>query len=93
MLKEKMKILINNDPVMKHALETYKKFTADGELLQVYEAREKRFHDEATRLSDARQEGSLKKDKEAASVLKKANVSLDIICRSTGLTVEKIDKL
>ncbi len=55
--EEKMKILIKNDPVIKHAHNSYEKFTADDEMLQVYEAREKRLHDEATRLSDAKEEG------------------------------------
>ncbi len=107
--EEKMKILIKNDPVMEHAHKSYEKFAADDELLQVYEAREKRLHDEATRLSDAKEEGllegiekgiqkgiqkgSLEKAKDAAIVLKKANVSIDIICKSTGLTEEEIEKL
>ncbi len=100
-----MKILIKNDPVIKHAHTTYERFTADDEMLQVYEAREKRLHDEETRLSDAieegiqkgrqegRQEGSLKKAKDIATILKKANVSVDIICKSTGLSTEEIEEL
>ncbi len=38
-------------------------------------------------------EGSLEKAREAAAILKKANISLDIICQSTGLTEEDIEKL
>lgn len=103
--EDEMKILIKNDPVMEHAHKAYKKFTADDELLQVYEAREKRYRDEAGRLADAKEEGlqkglqkGLKKgayDKavESARVLKESGVSLEIICKSTGLSEEEVEKL
>ncbi len=103
--EEKMKILIKNDPVMEHAHNSYERFAADDELLQVYEAREKRLHDEATRLSDAMEEGmqkgmekgiekgSLRKAKDAAIVLKNANVSVNIICKSTRLSEKEIEEL
>ncbi|MCP4162960.1 MAG: hypothetical protein GY760_23100 [Deltaproteobacteria bacterium] len=91
--EEKMKILIKNDPVMKHAHNNYEKFRADDELLQVYEAREKRLHDEATRLSDALEEGRQKGFMESAKKMKKLGVSTNIICKSTGLTEKEIEKL
>ncbi len=83
-----MKILIKNDPVIKHAHSSYEKFTADDELLQVYEAREKRLHDEAARLSDAKEEGllegmqkgHLKGLMDSAKKMKELGVSIDIIC-------------
>ncbi len=103
--EDKMKILINNDPVIKHAHKSYEKFTADDEMLQVYEAREKRLHDEATRLSDAKEEGiqaGLQKGiqkgiqkgfQETAKKMKELGVSIDIICKSTGLTESEIEEL
>ncbi len=103
--EEKMKILIKNDPVMEHAHKSYEKFTADDELLQVYEAREKRLHDEATRLSDAMEEGlqkgrvegmqkgHLKGLMDSAKKMKELGVSTDIICKSTGLSKKEIGEL
>ncbi len=95
--EEKMKILIKNDPVMKHAHKNYEKFKADDELIQVYEAREKRLHDEATKLSDARQEGKQEGRKEglieSAIKMKELGVSTNIICKSTGLSEKEIEEL
>ncbi len=103
-----MKILIKNDPVLEHAHKSYKKFTANDEMLQVYEAREKRLHDEATRLFDAKEDGlkegiqkgrqegiqeGIQKLYDSAKKFKEMGVSVEIICKSTGLTKEEIEKL
>ncbi len=104
-----MKILIQNDPVIEHAHKSYEKFTANDEMLQVYEAREKRLHDEATRLYDAMEEGIQKGLQtgiqkgiqtgrkegllDSAKNFKKMGVSVEIIRKSTGLTEEEIEML
>ena len=82
---------------LEHAHNAYKRFTADDELLQVYEAREKRIRDEASRLADAKEEGLQKGMQkgiyETARKMKELGVSVDIIYKSTGLEKSEIGKI
>ncbi len=55
--EEEMQVLIKNDSVMERAHESYKKFTANDEMVEIYEAREKRIKDEASNIAYAREEG------------------------------------
>lgn len=95
--EEEMKILIGNDPVMENAHNSYKKFTADDELLQVYEAREKRLRDEASRLAAAEEKGIQKGIQRGlhstAKKMKELGIATDIICKSTGLSEDDLKNI
>jgi len=103
--EEEMQVLIKNDSVMEQAHKSYKKFTSNDKMLEIYEAREKRIKDEASNIAYAREEGieqgmeqglskgAYNKSIETALNLKKLGISVDIIIRATGLTKDEIEKL
>ena len=64
--REGKEILIKNDCVMKNAHQAYQKFTADDQMRQIHEAREKRIRDEATNLEWAREQGLEQEKREIA---------------------------
>ncbi len=92
-----MEILLKDDPILTQAHEAYEQFNADDELLVLYEAREKRLHDEASRLYTAKQQGlelGLEQGLEkAAQKLKTLGATIELIEQATGLTKEQIEKL
>ncbi len=104
-----MEILLKDDPVLTQAYNAYERFNADDELLALHEAREKRLHDEATRLYVAKQEGlelgivqgreqGLEQGREeeryaTAQKLKSLGLAVELIEEATGLTREQIEKL
>ncbi len=89
----KMEILLKDDPILTQAYNAYERFNADDELVTLYEAREKRLHDEATRLYVAKQEGLEQGREQVAQKLKALGLAVDLIEQATGLTREQIEGL
>ena len=93
---DEMKIIFKDDPIFEQAHETFQQFTADDELRMRYEAREKWERDLAWHREGAERrlkEAVEGKALEMAAALKKNGVSIDIICKSTGLSAEVVEKL
>ncbi len=91
--EEEMEFLLKQDPVMEKAHNVYTTFTEDRRLRELSEARQKRLKDEASRLDSARQEGLEQGKLETARQFKIMGVSVDIISKATGLSLEEIEKL
>ena len=94
---EMKKIIIKDDPILEQAHETFKEFTADKEMREKYEAREKwerdqawyKYHDERR----AREQGMNDKALQIAASMKENGISIDLICKTTGLSVETVEGL
>ena len=96
--EEEMQVLIKNDSIMKQAHESYKKFTSSNEMLEIYEAREKRIKDEVSNIAFAREQGieqgieqgSYDKAVETARRMLEKKFSIDDIAEITNLSPDKI---
>ena len=88
-----LKILLKEDNDLQKAHDKYEKFTSDKELRFQAISREKFLRDQLSREGAAHDAGVYEKSLEAARVLKESDVSMDIILKSTGLTVEEIENL
>jgi len=84
-----MTILLKDEQVLEKAHDTFKRFTAEEELREQYEARWKLKMDQASALGDALEDERLK----TARKLKEAGVSPAIISSATNLYLEEINSL
>ncbi len=92
-----LKILLKDDPDLQKPHDKYEKFTSDKKLRYQAISREKFIRDQLSRegaaYDEGEQKGAYKKSLKAARVLKESDISIEIIIKSTGLTVEEIEKL
>ncbi|MCS7464992.1 Rpn family recombination-promoting nuclease/putative transposase [Paenibacillus doosanensis] len=86
-------VLTMNEPMLKKAMTTLKFLSQDAEARQLYEARQKYLHDEASMIEGAKAEGERKKALEIAKSLLDSNVDIAVIAKSTGLSMDEIEKL
>ncbi len=103
--KKLEEVLLKEDPVMKQAHDAYKKFTADNEYLEVYEARMKADRDRLNSNRTAREdgfdeghleglaEGALKTKHETALKMLKKGFDIADIVELTGLSEEEIHSI
>ncbi len=98
---EKVKVLLREDETIRATHERYERFTEDDQAREVYEARQKYLHDQATQLAVAREEGveqgiergDRHRAVAVARTMKDAGEPLQKIERYTGLSREEIEKL
>lgn len=95
--EELMETIIKDDPVLEKAHNKYTQFTADDELMQLYEARIKYQLDYNSDIYNAKEEGreeGVKAGKiEDALKMLDEGFKLDVISRITGLTISEIERL
>jgi predicted transposase/invertase (TIGR01784 family) len=91
--EEEMQVLIKNDSVMERAHESYKKFTSNDEMLEIYEAREKRIRDEASNIAYAREQGIEQGIKETAIKMLKEDAEISFVSRITNISEESLVEL
>ena len=91
--EEEMHVLIKNDSVMECAHESYKKFTSNDEMLEIYEAREKRLRDEASNIAYAREQGIEQGIEETAGKMLKEGFDIELIARVTNISEDRLFEL
>ncbi|THB62676.1 MAG: Rpn family recombination-promoting nuclease/putative transposase [Spirochaetaceae bacterium] len=84
-----MTVLLKDNPAIQKAHKIYHNFTANDELMDMAEAREKWQRDVDTRLKSAKKEGK----KEAARKMIDEGFEIEVIARITGLSEEEIRDL
>ncbi len=93
--EEEVEVLIKNDMVMERAHESYQKFTSSDEMLELYEAREKRIKDEATNIAVAREQGIEQGIEQTARRMLESGADEEFVLKVTGLgrsIIESIEK-
>ena len=88
-----LKILLKDDEDLQKAHNKYETFTSDKDLRFQAISREKFVRDQLSREGAAHDAGAYEKSLETARVLKESDVSMDIILKSTGLTIEEIENI
>lgn len=91
--EEKMKVLLNENEAIRKAHRIYREFTADRELMDMAEAREKWLKDVNTRLASAEQRGREQARQEDARKMLDEGFELATISRITGLSEGQIRAL
>ena len=89
------------NPIMRKAIEEYKRFTSDDKLMRAYYARDAFLVGQKLMLSKEREEGikeGMEKGKlteqiSMAKAMKNDGVDINLISKYTGLTIEEIQKL
>ena len=88
---------LKNEEGIEMAIEALRYANSDEYLREIVEARDKVEHDIATRIGVGKREGikeGEKKEKlKTAKKLFNLNVSIEIISKSTGLSIDEINKL
>ncbi len=90
--EEEMQVLIKNDSVMEQAHESYKKFTSNNEMLEIYEAREKRLKDEASNIAYARKQGIEQGLNSAIERLKSNGLSSEKIAALLDIPINEVER-
>ena len=103
-LEDKMKVLVEKNPIMKEIYDKYNNFVKDDNLTEGYTEWEENYFKMLT-LSEERLQGKLEGIKEGikegiekrnytiAKSMKKENIDTETIKRITGLTIKEIEKL
>ena len=86
-----LKILLKDDKDLQKAHDKYEIFTHDKDLRFRAISREKFLRDQISREGIAHEKGAYEKSLETAKILKESDVSIEIIIKSTGLTVNEIN--
>jgi predicted transposase/invertase (TIGR01784 family) len=92
---------VEQDVIFAEIDEAFRKFTADPELMFIYEGRRKAQLDKNSMISDAHKEGLAEGEAkgkvegriEDARNLKRLGVAMDIIVQATGLTKDEVECL
>ena len=85
-----MTVLLKDNPVIGKAHKVYQDFTANDELMDMAEAREKWRKDVNTRLHHAEQKGVERGKLETAEKMLAEGLGISMIARITGLSEEQI---
>ena len=99
-LEDKMKVLVEKNPIMKEIYDKYNNFVKDDNLTEGYTEWEENYFKMLT-LSEERLQGKLEGIKEGikdekysiAKSMKAENIDIETIKRITGLTIKEIEKL
>jgi len=91
--EDDMTILLKNTPALGEAHKVYRNFTANDELMDLAEAREKWLKDVNTRLHHAREEGMKQARIDDAKKMMKEGLEVAMIARITGLSEKEIKEL
>lgn len=91
--EEKLKELMEMDKDIKRAEERLEYLSSDKETIDIYKAREKSLHERANMISSAMEEGENKKALEIIKNSLMQGLSVDIISKITGKTVDEIEKI
>lgn len=90
--EDSMQTLLNEDMDIKRAHQIYNDFTANSEMRELYEAREKWRKDNASRLYSAKEEGikeGLEQGLEQGELLEKQNILIKLLSKKFGITEEE----
>lgn len=88
-----METIIKDEPVLEKAHNQYTKFTSDEQLMSVYEARIKYQQQYNSDIAYAKEEGKLEGKQEDAQKMLAEGLSVELISRITGLSLQEIEKL
>ena len=88
-----MKVLLNENEAIRKAHKVYRDFTANAELMDIAEAREKWRKDVNTRLASAEQRGREQARREDARKMLDRGFSITDIADITGLSDQEIRAL
>ena len=88
-----MTVLLKDNPAISKAHKVYRNFTANDELMDMAEAREKWQHDVNSRLQDAEQRGVQQNARETARKMLERGFSINDISDITGLSEKEIQEL
>ena len=92
-LEEEIKMIVKEKPILESAIQDYKYFTLDKDLMSEYDKRETFLVGQSMMFAEERNIGREEGKIEIAKNLLKNNVDIDIIISSTGFTREEIDNL
>ena len=95
-LEDKMKVLVEKNPIMKEIYDKYNNFVKDDNLTEGYTEWEENYFKMLT-LSEERLQGKAEGIKEnsyrIAKTMKKDGADINLISKYTGLTIKEIEKL
>jgi len=91
--RNQWEVLSMNEPVLKKAMDTLEFLSQDAEVRQLYEARQRYLHDEASIREGAFAEGEYTKAIKIASKMLKMGVDLSVIIEASGLSEAQVLKL
>ncbi|APO47967.1 hypothetical protein BS614_00075 [Paenibacillus xylanexedens] len=91
--RNQWEVLSMNEPVLKKAMDTLEFLSQDAEVRQLYEARQRYLHDEASIREGAFAEGEHTKAIKIASKMIKMGVDLSVIIEASGLSEAQVLKL
>ncbi len=88
-----MTVLLDENKAIRKAHKVYRDFTADAELMDMAEAREKWLKDVNTRLASAERQGMQKNARETARRMLDRDMNIADIADITGLSEDEIRTL
>lgn len=86
-------IAMNQDPILRKAIDKWENMSHDSSFRLAYEAREKLSLDEQAKLAHAREEGREEERKELVRGMHKNGMLLEDISKFIGLSVEEVQRL
>lgn len=86
-------IAMNQDPILRKAIDKWENMSHDSSFRLAYEAREKVLLDEQAKLAHAREEGREEERKELVRGMQKNGMLIEDISKFTGLSVEEVQRL
>ena len=95
--EEKLKELMKMDTDIKRAEERLDYLSSDEKTIEIYKAREKSLHERANMINsakeDGRKEGIIQKENEFIKNCLDQGLSVDMICKITGKSIDEINKI
>ena len=88
-----MQLIIKDDPLPERAHQNYVQFTQNDELVEIYEGRMKWQSDYKSGMLAAEEKGIQKGKLKAARRMLADDLTVDLIVKYTGLSVQEIDEL
>ncbi len=92
-LEEDIVNILKENPVLESAVNHYKRFSLDKDLLTEYEKREMYLRQQADLIEQGREEGQQKEKVEIARNMISKNMPLELISEITGLSEVEIEKI
>lgn len=86
-------IAMNQDPILRKAIDKWENMSHDSSFRLAYEAREKVLLDEQAKLAHAREEGREEERKELVRGMQKNGMLIEDISKFTGLSVEEVRQI
>jgi predicted transposase/invertase (TIGR01784 family) len=91
--REDLDMVAQTSPMIKKAVGKLLELSQDERARMLFEAREKERRDNAAREHGAREEGKAEEKMKIAQKLLEQNISVEVIAKSTGLPLDKIEQL